>query len=67
LLTESPEAEPDNADGRCLAKDVNFLKLVPIEVLKDKENSIKVKKLIEYLVNDINEYSTRLFLKHAYG
>ncbi len=37
-------------------------------MLKEKEKTIKVRKLIEYCFNDIiNEYSTTMFLKHAHG
>ncbi len=28
---------------------------------------IQVSKLIEYLLNDINEYSTALYLRHVHG
>ncbi len=48
-------------------KEVKLLKLIPIEVLKEKEKTIKVRKLIEYLLNDINEYSTALYLGHVHG
>ncbi len=36
-------------------------------MLKEKEKTIKVRKLIEYLLNDINEYSTVLYLRHVHG
>ncbi len=36
-------------------------------MLKEKEATIKVRKLIEYLLNDINEYSTALYLRHVHG
>ena len=36
-------------------------------MLKEKEKTIKVRKPIEYLLNDINEYSTTLYLKHIHG
>ncbi len=36
-------------------------------MLKEKEKTIKVRKLIEYLLNDINEYSTALYLRHVHG
>ena len=45
-----------------MVKEVKLLKLIPIEVLKEKEKTIKVRKRIEYLLNDINEYSTTLYL-----
>jgi hypothetical protein len=48
-------------------KDVKLLKLIPIEALKEKEKTIKVRKLIEYLLNDINEYSTAMYLMHVHG
>ena len=31
------------------------------------EKTMKVRKLIEYLLNDINEYSTTWYLKHVHG
>ncbi len=31
------------------------------------EKTIKVRKLIEYLLNDINEYSTAMYLRHVHG
>ena len=67
VLRESAEADPDNADERSLVKEVKLLKLIPIEVLKEKKKTIKVRNLIEYLVNDINEYLTTLYLKHVHG
>jgi hypothetical protein len=67
VLRESAEADPDNADERNLVKEVKLQKLIPIEVLKEKEATIKVRKLIEYLLNDINEYSTALYLRHVHG
>jgi len=67
-LRESAEADPENADERSLVKEVKLLKLIPIEVLKkNKEKTIKVRKLIEYVLNDINEYSTSLYLMHVHG
>jgi hypothetical protein len=36
-------------------------------VLKEKEKTIKVRKLIKYLLNDNNEYSTTLYLMHVHG
>ena len=36
-------------------------------MLKEKEKTIKVRKLIEYLLNDINEYSTTMYLMHVHG
>jgi hypothetical protein len=67
MLRESSEAYLVNVDERSMAKEVKLLKLFPLEVWKEKEKTIKVRKLIEYLLNDINEYSTALFLKHVHG
>ena len=67
VLREFAEADLENADERSLVKEFKILKLMPIEVLKEKEETIKVRKLIEYLLNDINEYSTSLYLKHVDG
>ncbi len=67
VLRESTEADLDNADERNLVKEVKLQKLIPIEVLKEKEETIKVRKLIEYLLNDINEYSKTLYLRHVHG
>jgi hypothetical protein len=67
VLRESAEADPANADARSLAKEVKLLKLIPIEILKEKEKTMNVIKLIEYLLNDINEYSTALYLRHVHG
>jgi hypothetical protein len=50
-----------------VVKEVKLLKLIPIEVLKEKEKTIKAMKLIEYLLNDVNEYSTTLYLRHVHG
>ncbi len=36
-------------------------------MLKEKEKTIKVRKLIEYMFNDINEYSTAMYLRHVHG
>ena len=36
-------------------------------MLKGKEVKIKVRKVLEYLFTDINEYSTPLFLRHVHG
>jgi len=57
VLRESAEADPTNVDKRSLVREVKLLKLTPIEVLKEKEKTIKVRKLIEYL----------LYLKHVQG
>ena len=43
VLRESAELDPDNADQRSLAKEVKLLKLIPIEVLNEKEKTIKVR------------------------
>ena len=67
VLRESAEANPENADERSLVKEVKLLKLIPIELLKEKGKTIKVRKLIEYLLNDINEYSTAMYLRHVHG
>jgi hypothetical protein len=67
VLRESAEADPLNHDPRSRQKDVKLLKLIPLEVLKEKEGTIKVRLLLEYLLNDINEYSTALFLRHVHG
>ncbi len=67
MLRESAEADPVNVDEHSLAKEVKLLKLIPLEMLKEKEKTIKVRKLIEYLLNDINEYSTAPFLMHVHG
>ena len=48
MLRESAEADPTNVDERSLVKEVNLLKLIPIEVMKEKEKTIKAKKLLEY-------------------
>ena len=67
-MRESAELDPDNADQRSLAKEVKLLKLISIEVLKEKEKTIEVTKLMEFLLNDINEYSTALYLRrHVHG
>ncbi len=67
MLRETAEANPTNADERELVKDVKLQKLIPLEVLIGKEETTKIKKLLEYLLNNINEYSTGLFLRHVHG
>jgi len=67
VLRESAEADPAHADERELVKDVKLQKLIPLEVSIEKEETIKVKKPLQYLLNAINEYSTRLFLRHVHG
>ncbi len=36
-------------------------------MLKEKEKTLKIKKLIEYMLNDINEYSTAMYLMYVHG
>jgi hypothetical protein len=67
VLRESAEADPKNVDERSLVKEVKLLKRIPIEVLKKKKKTIKVRLPIEYLLNDINEYSTTMYLRQVHG
>ena len=67
VLRETAKANPTNVDERSLIKEVKLLKLIPIYLLKEKEKTIKVKKPIEYLLNDINEYSASMYLMHVHG
>ena len=66
-MREFVEANPSHADERELVKDVKLQKLIPLEVLIEKEETIKVGKLLKYLLNDINEYSTGLFMRYVHG
>jgi hypothetical protein len=36
-------------------------------VSKETEKTIHIRKLMEYLLNDINEYSITLYLRHVHG
>jgi len=69
VLRETAEENQSNVDERSLVKEVKLpiIKLIPIEVLKEKEKTINVRKIIVYLLNDINEYSTTLYLMHVHG
>ena len=67
VLRESAEGDPAHADERELVKNVKLQKLTSLEVLMEKEETIKFKKLLEYLLNDVNEYSTSMFLRHVHG
>jgi hypothetical protein len=48
VLREIAEANPAHADERELVKDVKLQKLIPLEVLIEKEETIKLRKLLEY-------------------
>jgi len=67
VLRDIAEVDSANDDERSMVKEVKLLKLIPVEVLKEKEKTIKARKLIEYLLNDINEYSTTLYLRSVHG
>ena len=67
VLRESAEEDPTHAGERELVKDVKFQKLISLEVLIEKEETIEVRKLLEYLLNDINEYSAGMFMRHVHG
>ena len=61
------DADPSHGGEREQVNDVKLQNFIPLEVLIEQEEMIKVTKLPEYLLNDINEYSTGLFLRHVPG
>ncbi len=65
VLRETVEVDPTNDGERSMMKEVKLLKLIPLEVLKEKEGKIKVR--IEYFFNNINEHATSLIVRHVHG
>ena len=50
-----------------MANNVKLLKLLHLKAFKEKEEMIWIRKLLEYVLNGINEYSAGLFLRHFHG
>ncbi len=61
------DADPCNAAERSLVNDVNLTKLIYFEMFMEKEGTINIKKLLEYLLNDITGYPTCMLLRHVNG
>ena len=54
-------------DPAFLEKDVKLQQLIPLDVLKEKKGGLSIRWLMEILFNDINEFSTDVYLRHVHG